>query len=334
MIAPAAAVPLFLVSLAVTVIAARTLARRLDLVGIRFGLPEALIGLLTAIAADGPNVSSALYALVRGAHNVGVGVLVGSNTFQLAAMVGVTAVLAGSVVMPREGLLLEGLTGTAVTVIAAAALLGWVAPLVALGLGACVAVPYLVVVIGGSELLLKRRHAHRAAGRLARFVDQRPSPQRSGASSAAPVHHLIGLILLDVALIIASSAGMVQAALSLGGDWQISRAVLGVVVLAPLTSIPNAITGVRLGLAGRGAALVGETLNSNTINLGIGVLVPGLFTTFGALTTTGKLELLWLLGMTVVCVGLLARRGGMGRRGGTVLIVLYVGFAALAALGS
>jgi cation:H+ antiporter len=332
--APAAAVPLFLVSLAVTVIAARMFARRLDVVGIRFGLPEALIGLLTAIAADGPNVSSALYALVRGAHNVGVGVLVGSNAFQLAAMVGVSALLAGSVLMPREGLLLEGLTGTAVTAIAAAALFGWIAPLVAVGLGACVAVPYLVVVIGGSELLLKRRDAHRTAGRLGRFVDQRPRTKRSGSASAAPVHHLVGLIVLDVALIIASSAGMVQAALSLGGDWQISRAVLGVLVLAPLTSIPNAITGVRLGVAGRSAALVSETLNSNTINLGIGVLVPALFTTFGVLTATGKLQLVWLLGMTVICVGLLTGRGGMGRRGGTVLIALYIGFAALAALGS
>jgi cation:H+ antiporter len=226
------------------------------------------------------------------------------------------------------------LTGTAVTALAAAALLGWIAPLTAVGLGACVAVPYLVVVIGGSELLLKRRDAHRSAGRLGRFVDQRPRPQRSSAPSAAPVHHLVGLIALDVALIIASSAGMVQAALSLGGDWQISRVLLGVLVLAPLTSIPNAITGVRLGLAGRGAALVSETLNSNTINLGIGVLVPALFTTFGVLTTTGKLQLVWLLGMTVICVGLLARPGGMGRNGGTFLIALYVGFAVLAALGT
>ena len=334
MMAPAAAIPLFLVSLAVTVIAARTFAARLDVVGVRVGLPEALIGLLTAIAADGPNISSALFALVRGAHDVGVGVLVGSNAFQLAAMIGVSALLAGSVVMPREGLLLEGLTGTAVTAIAAAALLRWIAPLVAVGLAGCVAVPYLVVVIGGSELLFKRRRAHRSGGRLARLVDQRPAPQRSGTPSGAPVRHLVGLIVLDVALIVASSAGMVQAALSLGGDWKISQAILGVLVLAPMTSIPNAITGVRLGLAGRGAALVSETLNSNTVNLGVGVLVPALFTTFGVLTTGGKLQLVWLLGMTLICVGLLARRGGMGRRGGIVLVAAYVGFATLAALSA
>ncbi len=85
---PALAVPLFLVSLAVTLAAARLFARRLDRLGVRFGFPEALIGLLTALAADGPEISSALFALTKGAHDVGVGVLVGSNGFNLAAMIG------------------------------------------------------------------------------------------------------------------------------------------------------------------------------------------------------------------------------------------------------
>src|ERR1700761_2936754 len=96
---PAVAVPLFAVSLGVTLAAARLFARRLDRLGIRFGFPEALIGLLTALAADGPNISSALYALIQGAHSVGVGVLVGSNAFQLAAMIGLSGVLAGSVIL-------------------------------------------------------------------------------------------------------------------------------------------------------------------------------------------------------------------------------------------
>ena len=54
---PILAAPLFLVSLAVTLAAARLFARRLDRLGVRFGFPEALIGLLTALAADGPEIS-------------------------------------------------------------------------------------------------------------------------------------------------------------------------------------------------------------------------------------------------------------------------------------
>lgn len=122
--APAVALPLFVVSLVVTLTAAATFARRLDQLGARFGLPEVLIGLLTAMAADGPEVSSALVALFKGAHETGVGVIVGSNVFNLAAMVGVSALLAGRVRVRRETLILEGAVGVAVTVAVIALLLG------------------------------------------------------------------------------------------------------------------------------------------------------------------------------------------------------------------
>src|SRR5436309_15802478 len=107
----AVALPLFLVSLAVTLVAARLFARRLDRLGVRFGFPEALVGLMTAVAADGPEISSALVALAKGEHGVSVGVLVGSNAFNLAAMLGVSALLAGAVVLARETRLLDVLVG-------------------------------------------------------------------------------------------------------------------------------------------------------------------------------------------------------------------------------
>src|ERR1700752_3312468 len=117
MMAPLIALPLFVVSLAVTLSAAATFARRLDQLGAKFGLPEVIIGLLTAMAADGPEVSSALAALSKGAHEAGVGVIVGSNAFNLAAMVGLSALLAGRVRVGRETLILEGSAGLAVTAI-------------------------------------------------------------------------------------------------------------------------------------------------------------------------------------------------------------------------
>lgn len=86
----ALALPLFAVSLTVTLAAARLFARRLDVLGVRFGLPEALVGLLTALAADGPEISSAVISLARGERAVSVGVLVGSNVFNLAAMIGLS----------------------------------------------------------------------------------------------------------------------------------------------------------------------------------------------------------------------------------------------------
>jgi cation:H+ antiporter len=325
---PAVAVPLFLVSLAVTLAAARLFARRLDRLGVRFGFPEALIGLLTAVAADGPEIASALFALAKGAHDVGVGVLVGSNGFNLAAMIGLSALLAGRVRLARETLMFEGAVGLLITLFAAALLLRWLSPAGATVLSAFFVVPYLAVVVAGPSFRGRR------LSRLSRALHEHAAPERPPDTSTDPTHHLLGLIVVDLILIVAGAAGMVESALSLAGDWHISNAVLGVLILGPLTSIPNALTAVRLGLAGRGAALVGETFNSNTINLGFGVIVPSLFVTFAAVTTLGKLQLAWLVGATLFTLGALARPGGMRRLEAAMLVILYFAFVGGTLVGS
>ena len=325
---PAVAAPLFLVSLAVTLAAARLFARRLDRLGVRFGFPEALIGLLTALAADGPEISSALFALAKGAHDVGVGVLVGSNGFNLAAMIGVSALLTGRVRLARETLLFEGAVGLIITLLASALLLRWLSPGGATVLSGFIVVPYLAVVIAGP------RFRGRRLSRLSRALHEHAAVERPPDPSANPTHHLLALIVVDLILIVAGSAGMVESALSLAGDWHISNAVLGVLILGPLTSIPNALTAVRLGLAGRGAALVGETFNSNTINLGFGVIVSSLFVTLTAITTLGKLQLGWLIVATLVTLAALARRGGMRRADAAVLVILSFAFVAGTLVGS
>jgi cation:H+ antiporter len=314
-----AAVPLFLVSLSATLVAARLFARRLDRLGLRFGFPEALVGLLTALAADGPEISSALFALLKGKHGVSVGVLVGSNAFNLAAMIGLSGLLAGSVRLSRDTLLLEGVSGACVMLIGVALLMGWLAPAFAVALAVCVLLPYVLFVSGARRLLAMPARLH----------DQPTRGARRESSPDDPTHHLLGLIAFDVALIAAGSAGMVQAALTISDHWGISSAVLGMLILAPLTSVPNAVTAIRLGLVGRGAALVGETFNSNTINLAAGVIVPSLFVTLGALSSTARLQLGWLVGMTCVCLFVLASRRGMRRPEAAAVIALYVGFVAI-----
>ena len=57
----------FLVSLSATLLAAAVFADRLDRLGERLGLPEALLGLLTAAGADAPELAAAITAVVTGA---------------------------------------------------------------------------------------------------------------------------------------------------------------------------------------------------------------------------------------------------------------------------
>jgi cation:H+ antiporter len=308
---PLVTVPAFVVSLAVTLAAAGFFARRLDKVGARLGLPEAVLGLLTAIAADGPELTSALVALAKGAGVVSLGVLIGSNVFNLAAMIGLSALLAGHVRLRREALVLEGGVGLLVTLLASALVLGFLSPVLAAVVLTCVLGPYVVLLFRGSSL--GRHPAPRA---------EVPELHRG------PLWRLAVLIPVDLALIVLGSTAMVECALSLSDRWHASRSLVGVLVLGPLTSLPNAFTAVRLGLAKRGDALVSETTNSNTVNLFAGVVLPALFVGVARATTSVKLELAWLIAMTAFTLLLLSRGRGLGRLGGAVLIAFYAVFVA------
>ncbi|HVC07327.1 MAG TPA: hypothetical protein VND98_07085 [Solirubrobacterales bacterium] len=304
---PLLAVAIFAFSVLITLGAAGFFADRLDHLAPRFGLPEALVGLLTALAADAPEISSALIALARGAKSVSLGVVLGSNAFNLAAMIGVSAVVAGSVRIEPRSLGIEGAVGLTGVLLASGVVIGAIAPGLALLAFAVVLVPYLI-------LLARRAPAPRARA------------ERSHRLSETPSWRLASTILLAIALIVAGSEGMVRSALTLAGEWHLSAALVGVLILAVLTSLPNAFTAVRLGSHRRGAALVSETLNSNTINLLGGVMVPALIVGLAPATGLAKFDLGWLILMTVVTVLLLARRRGARCAGGVLLIVLYVMF--------
>jgi len=318
---PAAAVPVFVASIALMLVASAVFAGRLDQIGLRLGLPEAMLGLLTALAADAPEISSAIAALVQGAHAVAVGVVVGSNAFNLAAMLGLSAVVAGRVRARHETLELEAFVGLWLLAVTLAVVAGGLDATAGGVLVAVVVVPYVVLLAVGRRLARRSRFIRRSFGEPHR-------PERS-LDSRREVTDALVVLLLALCLIVAGSVGAVRAATDLADAWSVPEALVGVTVLAILTSLPNAWTGVRFGLQRRGSALMSETLNSNSINIVAGLAVPAALGTLTAFSGLAIFDLAWLIGMTAVAVVLFGKRGGAGRRAGAFLIVLYAIFLAV-----
>ncbi|MGN6431249.1 MAG: sodium:calcium antiporter [Gaiellaceae bacterium] len=317
----AALVALFLASLAVTLAAAGFFARRLDRVGFRLGLPETVLGLLTAVAADSPEISAAITALVKGEHSAGVGVVVGSNVFNLAAMIGGSALLAGLVHVRRESLAVEGAVGVGVLLPSSALVVGWLTPAAAAAIIAVVLVPYVIVLALGPQGVERlpfrgRRFLHRMFG----------GEHRRASQEHVTTWHALSLVPA-LALIVAGSALMVEAAVRLGDRWSVPDYLIGVLVLAVLTSLPNAYTGIRLGVQGRGSALLSETLNSNTINLVAGIAIPALVLSLGTFSGLVAFDLTWLIATTLLVLALLVR--GVGRAAGGLVVGLYLVFVAV-----
>jgi cation:H+ antiporter len=319
----------FAVSLAVTLFAAAIVAERLDRLGHRLRWPEALIGLLTAVAADAPELSSAIAALATGAHSVGVGVVLGSNVFNIGSMIGVAALVAGSVRLRREALVFEGGVAAAVTLVVGALLLHLLPAWLALVLVGLVLVPYLVVLGAGAHGVVRLPISRRLSDALSRALGGTHHEPRGERRDDESMWSPLLLLVPALAAIVLGSIGMVRAAIVLGDRWDVPRVVVGTLVLAVLTSLPNAFTGIRLALHGRGAAVVSETLNSNTINLVGGLAIPALFVSLARVSGVSAFDLAYFVGLGVLALALLARRDGAGRRAGAVVAALYVLFVCL-----
>jgi cation:H+ antiporter len=325
---PAAAIPVFLVSLGVMLAASAVFARRLDHIGLRLGLPETLLGLLTALAADAPEISSAISALVQNQHAVAVGVVVGSNAFNIAAMLGLSAVVTGRVRGRHEALELEAFVGLWLVAVTLAVVTGALGATAGSILVAAVVVPYVLLLAVGPRLA-RRLRLGAAESRFVRRSFGEGHRRARPLDSRREIVRLVLVLLAALALIVAGSVGVVRAATDLAHSWSVSQALVGVTVLAILTSLPNAWTGVRFGLQQRGSALISETLNSNSINIVAGLAIPAALGAFGAFSGLAIFDLAWLFGMTAAALVLFGKRDGAGRGAGAFLILLYAAFLAV-----
>ena len=198
---------------------------------------------------------------------------------------------------------------------------GWIGPIPALVLCACVLVPYVWL---AAQRPADITHGQRVTGlrrRIARAVAEEQRAARSDHHERPATRDDLLVVAPAVALVIGASVGMVHAAVEIGHHFSISGAVMGTLVLAGLTSIPNAVAAVRLALHHRSSAVVSEAFNSNSMNIVAGLLLPAALLGVVAGSAAGRLSAVWALAMTMAVVAMLLRRpwhapsrGGAGDR--------------------
>jgi cation:H+ antiporter len=320
------AVALFVVAAAVSLGASAVLVVRLERVGARLGWSEALLGLVAALAADTPEVTSAVTALAHGQHDVGTGVVLGSNVFNLAALIGLGAVVAGGIKLHRRVVLFEGAVALWIAALSIAAVMSLITPVAALVLALAVLAPYVYVSAvhpsGRSALPLPPRLRSWLAGAVAEEEQELSDaihPERGGPRDAA-------FAVLALAVVVAASAAMERTASALGARWAVPGVITGAIVLAAVTSLPNAVAAVFLARRGRASATLSEAFNSNTLNVLAGLLLPAVIITGPSLG--GALPIaIWYGVLSAATIALALAGRGINRRSGALIIAAYLVFA-------
>ena len=120
---------------------------------------------------------------------------------------------------------------------------------------------------------------------------------------------------------------MERSASTLGRRFSVPDIVVGTLVLAGVTSLPNAVAAAYLARRGRGAATWSTALNSNALNVAAGLLIPAVVLGMGPVTAQVSLVASWYVGLTVLLIGFAYIRRGLHRSLGALILASYAVFA-------
>ncbi len=316
----------FVLAAAVSIGASWVLVTRLERVGARLGLSEALLGMLAALAADTPEITAAVTALIRHDPHIGAGVVIGSNVFNLAALLGLAGVVAGQVALHRRVIELTGVIALWICAVTLAVVTGVFSPVVGLLAVLAVLAPYAVI--------LGVRHE--------RFADLRVPPAWSSWLVAAiseeelelevAIHpdrgHARDALIAAgaVVVVVGASVAMERTAAELGTRHEVPAIIIGALVLAAVTSLPNAVAAVYLAARGRGAAVLSTALNSNMLNVLAGLLMPTTILGLGAPSGQTTFVAASYTAMTVLALACAYVNRGLRRSAGMMIIMAYLAF--------
>jgi cation:H+ antiporter len=319
------AVAAFAIGAAVSLVTSWLLVSRLERIGERLSFSEALLGIVAALAADAPEITAAISALTSHQERIGAGVILGSNVFNLAALLGLGAVVAGRIRLHRKVIALSGTIAIAVALVSLLVVSGTVPPSAGLALALVVVVVYLVVLgTEGQRLRLPARWQawlRSAVSEEELELEDAIRPSRGRWPDAITAAVALGVV-------IAASVTMERAASSLGQHLGVPEIITGGLVLAAVTSLPNAVAAVYLASRGRGAATLSTALNSNTLNVVAGLLLPGAVLGLGHPNGQALLVTAWYAGLSLAVLLLAWRHRGLNRQAGTAIIAAYAAFTA------
>jgi len=319
---------LFLLGTAVSLGSSWILVSRLERLGERARMSEALLGMVAALAADAPEITSAVTALAHGQAAVGAGVVVGSNVFNLAALLGLGAVVAGRIGLHRKVIWLSGTVALWIALVCVLTVVGVCSATAGLVLAVLVLAPYLLV------LGLKPRHlaALPLPASWTRWLSTAVHEEEIEIEEAVAAPRgtwrdaVVAAVMLVV--VVAASTLMESAGTTVGTRFGMADIITGGLVLAVVTSLPNAVAAVYLASRGRGAAVLSTALNSNALNIAVGLLLPAAITGLGPRTGQGILVAAWYAGLTVLALALAYRDKGLTRLPGAAIIGGYLVFTA------
>lgn len=272
----------------------------------RLGVPSLLVGLtIVAFGTSAPELAVSVTAALRGANEIAVGNVVGSNIFNLLVVAGLSAVVIPLVVsreIVRRDWPLS--IGAAVVLLV----------MLARGNDITRAEGIVLLILFAAVMTAQIRAAlHARVG-----MEQEEEPMRTP--------YIVLQIALGLVCIIAGGQLSVDGATGLARALGLSETLIGLTIVAIGTSLPELVTSLAAARKGENDIAMGNVIGSNLFNI---LFILGTSAVLRPITVapTAIIDGAVLVAVSVV-FWLTSRRGKMSRPVGAVMMLSYVAYTA------
>jgi cation:H+ antiporter len=286
------------------------------------GVTPAVIGLtVIAMGTSLPELTVSLMAGIQGRPDLAVGNVVGSNIFNIAAALGVTALV---IALPVHG---------------AAVRLEWPFMFVA----SCLCwflsrdgtldrleggffVVALVLFVAYTVRLARREVGASESRALADQVQDRDINAAQPGSASPRVMVPLLVVAGGLVALVAGGRFLVDGAASLARIAGMTERVIALTIVAGGTGAPELATSLMAAFRGRTDVAVANMIGSNIFNI-LGILgVTALITSVPISPVMVNRDMLWMIGTAILLLPIMRSGGRISRVEGGILVVAYAAY--------
>jgi cation:H+ antiporter len=246
------------VGLVCLTLGAEWLVKGASSVAARLGIAPIVIGLtVVAFGTSAPEFAVSVQGALSGNSDVAIGNVVGSNTFNILFVLGLSAVI-GSLTIEQRIIKRDIPILMALSIVIYGLIWNDV-------VGRLEGLVLFIGIIVYTLWLL--RGARKAESEKVNAEYEEAMQQVEGKTVAKPLYFQIGLVVVGLALLILGSRFLVSSATTIAEAFGVSDLVIGLTVVAAGTSLPELATSVMAAYRGQRDIAVGNVVGSNIFNL-------------------------------------------------------------------
>lgn len=309
------------VGLACLVFGAEWLVRGASTVATKLGVAPIVVGLtVVAFGTSAPEMAVSVSGALSGNADVAIGNVVGSNTFNILAILGLSAAISGLSIEQR---LLK--FDIPVLILISLATYGLILNDV---VGRIEGAGLFLGIIAYTGWLLRGARKGESPVVEAEYKDVVESVE--GSTFSQSLAFQIGLVLVGLALLVLGSQLLVNSATEIASALGVSDLVIGLTVVAAGTSLPELATSVLAAIRGQRDIAVGNVVGSNIFNL-LAVLGASAAVSSNGVAVNSeviRLDFPVMLAATIVLLPICWNGFMIKKWEGSFLVVFYIAYVA------